>query len=630
MAAVRGTIAFRNLKPPVSDETLQVLDSFGFHTATPVQASTIPLLSTYKDVAVDAATGSGKTLAFLVPMVEILRRLTDPLKAFQVGAVIVSPTRELASQIYHVLGPFLTTLRGVQAMLLVGGTDVTAEVAKLKQTGANVLIGTPGRLYDIMERVTALDFKNLEVLILDEADRLLDMGFQRQLTAILGHLPKQRRTGLFSATQTEAVVELARAGLRNPVRVEVRTQAKAQAADTESFQSKTPSGLTLQYLICEGDEKPSQLVHFLCQHRQNKIILYFMTCACVDYWAIMLPQLESLSGLQAVALHGKMKQAAREKALAMFSGMTAGLLVCTDVAARGLDIPGVDWIIQYDPPQDPNVFVHRVGRTARMGQSGDALVFLLPKEDAYVEFLRIRKVPIEERPKCSSVPNIVSVLRGAAAKDRDIMEKGLRAFVSYIRAYKEHHCTFIFKWKQLEAGLAAMGFGLLQLPSMPELKRNVLSIAGFQPAKGIDVSSIAFKEKAREKQRQKNLANKPPRQPREPEPDRAPKKERKETAEKRRLHQKVEDDEEMNREYRLLKKLKKGTLSESEYEQVMSMPDMQLVEPSSNVDEVQDSTHLNGRGSDSKLSKRFARSTSRSQSKFKNRSVASTSKKRQA
>lgn len=247
-----------------------------------------------------------------------------------------------------------------------------------------------------------------------------------------------------------------------------------------------------------------------------------------------------------------------------------------------------------------------------------------------MEFLRIRKVPIEERPKCSSVPNIVSVLRGAAAKDRDIMEKGLRAFVSYIRAYKEHHCTFIFKWKQLEAGLAAMGFGLLQLPSMPELKRNVLSIAGFQPAKGIDVSSIAFKEKAREKQRQKNLANKPPRQPREPEPDRAPKKERKETAEKRRLHQKVEDDEEMNREYRLLKKLKKGTLSESEYEQVMSMPDMQLVEPSSNVDEVQDSTHLNGRGSDSKLSKRFARSTSRSQSKFKNRSVASTSKKRQA
>ncbi|KAG0613699.1 hypothetical protein M758_6G123000 [Ceratodon purpureus] len=624
MAAVKGTVQFRTLEPRLSDATLQVLDSFSFSTATPVQAATIPLLCAYKDVAVDAATGSGKTLAFLVPMVEILRRLADPLKAFQVGAVIVSPTRELASQIYHVLEPFLTTLPGIRAMLLVGGTDVTAEVAKLKQSGANVLIGTPGRLYDIMERVSALDFRNLEVLILDEADRLLDMGFQRQLTSILGHLPKQRRTGLFSATQTEAVVELARAGLRNPVRVEVRTQAKAQAADSQLVQSKTPSGLTLQYLICEGDEKPSHLVQFLSEHRKNKIILYFMTCACVDYWAIILPQLEALSGIQAVALHGKMKQAVREKALAVFAGLSAGLLVCTDVAARGLDIPGVDWIVQYDPPQDPNVFVHRVGRTARMGQSGNALVFLLPKEDAYVEFLRIRKVPIEERPKSDSAPDVVPLFRAAAAKDRDIMEKGLRAFVSYIRAYKEHHCTFIFKWKQLEAGLAAMGFGLLQLPSMPELKRNVMSIAGFQPAKGVDVSSVPFKDKAREKQRQKNLANKPPRQPRLPEPTRPPKKEKKETADKRRLHQKQDDDDEMDREYRLLKKLKKGTLSEQEYEEEV----MQLDEPTSNGSEDIDDVDSNVQASDSKKSKKSVGSSSRSQSKFKNRPAARAFKKR--
>lgn len=128
MAAVKGTIAFRTLEPRLSDATLQVLDSFGFNTASPVQAATIPLLCSYKDVAVDAATGSGKTLAFLVPMVEILRRAADPLKSFQVGAVIVSPTRELASQIYHVMEPFLTTLPGIRASLLVGGTDVTADV----------------------------------------------------------------------------------------------------------------------------------------------------------------------------------------------------------------------------------------------------------------------------------------------------------------------------------------------------------------------------------------------------------------------------------------------------------------------------------------------------------------------
>lgn len=241
-----------------------------------------------------------------------------------------------------------------------------------------------------------------------------------------------------------------------------------------------------------------------------------------------------------------------------------------------------------------------------------------------MEFLRIRKVPIEERPKSNSVPDVVPLFRAAAAKDRDIMEKGLRAFVSYIRAYKEHHCTFIFKWKQLEAGLAAMGFGLLQLPSMPELKRNVMSVAGFQPAKGVDVSSISYKDKAREKQRQKNLTSKPPRQPRLPEPTRAPKKEKKETADKRRLHQKKEDDEEMDREYRLLKKLKKGTLSEQEFEEEV----MQSEEPTSNVSEEIGDVDSSVQASDSKVSKRSAQSNSKSQSKFKNRPAARASKKR--
>jgi ATP-dependent RNA helicase DDX55/SPB4 len=273
-ALVKGTVSFRSLTPSLSEETLSVLDSFGFATATPVQAATIPLLCSYKDVAVDAATGSGKTLAFLVPLVEILRRLSEPLKRFQVGAMIVSPTRELASQIYHVMESFLETLSGIRAVLLVGGTDVTLEVAKVKECGANLLVGTPGRLHDIMERVSALDFRNLEVLVLDEADRLLDMGFQRQLAAVIARLPKQRRTGLFSATQTEAVEELARAGLRNPVRVEVRTQAKSSASGANiSVSSKTPAGLTLQFLECEADEKPAQLIHFLSQHLSSKVIL---------------------------------------------------------------------------------------------------------------------------------------------------------------------------------------------------------------------------------------------------------------------------------------------------------------------------------------------------------------------
>ncbi|CAA3028905.1 DEAD-box ATP-dependent RNA helicase 18 [Olea europaea subsp. europaea] len=439
---------FSDLNPSLSEPVLEALTAAGFEFCTPVQAATIPLLCSYKDVAVDAATGSGKTLAFVVPLVELLRRSSAPPKPHQVMGIIISPTRELSSQIFKVAEPFISTLSNVRPMLLVGGVEVKADIRKIEDKGANLLIGTPGRMYDIMERMDILDFRNLEILILDEADRLLDMGFQKQINSIISRLPKLRRTGLFSATQTEAVEELSKAGLRNPVRVEVRAEVKRLNESTSSQQlaaSKTPSGLHIEYLECEADKKLSQLIDLLTKNKTKKFIIYFMTCASVDYWDVVLPRLSSLKGFTLISLHGQMKQAAREKALASFTSLSSGILLCTDVAARGLDIPGVDCIVQYDLPQDPNVFIHRVGRTARMGRQGSAIVFLMPKEEAYVEFLRRRGVPLEERKCSDEAPDIIPLIRSAAKKDRNIMEKGLRAFVSYIRAYKEHHCSYILR-----------------------------------------------------------------------------------------------------------------------------------------------------------------------------------------
>ncbi|CAN6439446.1 unnamed protein product [Victoria cruziana] len=584
-AAVQGltTTRFSELRPQISDQVLEVLEEEGFEFCTPVQAATVPLLCSFKDVAVDAATGSGKTLAFIVPLVEIVRRATgqQPLKPHQVAGIIISPTRELSTQIYHVAQPFASTLPNFKTVLLVGGLDIKVDLKKIEEEGANLLIGTPGRLYDIMERVESLDFRSLEVLILDEADRLLDMGFQKQISSIINHLPKQRRTGLFSATQTEAVEELSRAGLRNPVKVEVRTDVKLPAGSTsEGSFSKTPLGLHIEYLECEADAKPSHLVDFLCNNKQKKAIVYFMTCACVDYWGIVLPQLGPLKGFHIVPLHGKMKQTAREKALASFMELPSGILLCTDVAARGLDIPGVDWIIQYDPPQDPNMFVHRVGRTARMGRPGSAIVFLLPKEESYVDFLRIRRVPLEERKCSAAAVDIVPQIREAAKKDRDVMEKGLKAFVSYIRAYKEHQCSYIFRWKGLEIGKLGMGYGLLQLPSMPELKHHNLSTDGFAPADDINLSEIKYKDKAREKQRKKKILQRQESERLEPKPEK-PKTNvdtgktvtRKKTGRQRRAVQTVEDEDELEREYRLLKKLKKGKISESEFSKLMGLGD---------------------------------------------------------
>ncbi|KAL6142789.1 hypothetical protein ACLB2K_061065 [Fragaria x ananassa] len=560
MDSALSNTRFSDLKPPLSDPVLQALTASGVEFCTPVQAETIPLLCSFKDVAVDAATGSGKTLAFVVPFFEILRRASTNPKPHQVMGMIIAPTRELSSQIYNAAKPFVSTSPNFKCVLLVGGRQVKADMKRIQEEGANVLIGTPGRLYDIMERMDRLDFRSFEILILDEADRLLDMGFEKQLTGIISRLPKLRRTGLFSATQTEAVEELARAGLRNPVRVKVVAEYI------------TPSGLSIEYMECGAYKKPSQLVDILVKNKSQKTMVYFMTGACVDYWKLVLSCLAPLKDFNLIAIRGKMKQRARDKALASFASLSSGVLLCTDVAARGLDIPGVDCIVQYDPPQKPNDFVHRVGRTARMGRQGSAIVFLLPKEEAYVEFLRKKGVPLQERICPDDVSDVVPQIRSAAKKDRDIMEKGKRALKSYVRAYKKHGCSYIFRWKELEIGKLGMGFGLLRLPAMSEVKHITLSTEGFTPVADINLEEIKYKDKAREKQRRKNLLAKKEAKEQDPKPQKTNKNlsatakvMKKKTAKKRRAEQTVEDADELTREYSLLKKLKKGTIDEAEF-----------------------------------------------------------------
>ena len=259
-----------------------MLKAQGFERATPVQAATIGLLAGNKDVAVEACTGSGKTLAFVLPLVEILARAETPFRKHSVGAIVVSPTRELAKQIYDVLVPFLSAIETpsmakakakARAMLLVGGTDAAADAKTFAENGAVALVGTPGRLDDVMVRSKVMDLKRVDLLILDEADRLLSMGFMKTLNAIVARLPKQRRTGLFSATQTEETEELARAGLRNPVRVTVRdaaSQAAAKAAvaagapaTSAAARGKLPAQLRLTYKICPVDRRLWHLREFL-------------------------------------------------------------------------------------------------------------------------------------------------------------------------------------------------------------------------------------------------------------------------------------------------------------------------------------------------------------------------------
>ena len=610
---------FADLRPSLRPESLDALAAGGFERSTPVQASTIPLLCSHKDVSVEACTGSGKTLAFVLPMVEILARARKELRRYEVGAVVVSPTRELARQIHEVATPFVKTLaRGGDAsdgeelsMLLVGGTDVSKDVAKFAATSPLVLVATPGRLWDVMQRSRELDGKKCELLILDEADRLLGMGFMATLNNIISRLPKQRRTGLFSATQTEEVAELARAGLRNPVRVTVRDAVNAAARAAGDKKGKLPTQLQLLYRLCPVDAKLWHLVNFIREHRSCKMIVHFLTCACVDFYESAVKEL--LPESSTIALHGKMKQKQRESALGVFTEQSSGVLMCTDIAARGLDIPGVDWIVQFDPPQDPAAFVHRVGRTARMGREGNAIVFLSPNSEAsYVDFLRIRGVEIKAAPgtrehfaevaaetqngdddkQIELASDIVDALekteleerggadqthialRKASEKSRELMEKGVRAYVSFIRGYKEHHCRFIFRFKELEYGSLAMSMGLLRLPKMKEIRKAPKKFMECFVESHVDADTVPFLDKSREKQRQKTLKEQQEAAEAQrllevdtPKPKKEKvKEEKRQTAFKRRKEELRADIEEMEDDYRALRKVKKGKMTEEEFD----------------------------------------------------------------
>uniref|UniRef100_A0A674JZ70 ATP-dependent RNA helicase n=1 Tax=Terrapene triunguis TaxID=2587831 RepID=A0A674JZ70_9SAUR len=491
---------WESLPVTLSPGVLQTLRELGFPHMTPVQSATIPLFMNNKDIAAEAVTGSGKTLAFVIPIVEILLRREEKLKKMQVGAIVITPTRELAVQIDEVLSHFTKHFPQFSQILLIGGRNPIEDIEKFKEHGGNIIIATPGRLEDMFRRkADGLDLascvKSLDVLVLDEADRLLDMGFEASLNTILDFLPKQRRTGLFSATQTQEVENLVRAGLRNPVRISVKEKGVA-ASSTQ----KTPTRLENYYMICKADEKFNQLVHFLRQHKQEKHLVFFSTCACVEYYGKALESL--VKNVKIMCIHGKMKHK-RNKIFTEFRKLQSGILVCTDVMARGIDIPEVNWVLQYDPPSSASAFVHRCGRTARIGHLGSALVFLLPMEESYVNFLSInQKCPMQEMKPLKNVVDVLPKLKTLALADRAMFEKGMKAFVSCVQAYAKHECNLIFRIKDLDFASFARGFALLRMPKMPELKGKCFS--DFVPV-SIDTDSIPFKDKNREKQRQKLL-----------------------------------------------------------------------------------------------------------------------------
>uniref|UniRef100_A0A8C2SPC5 ATP-dependent RNA helicase n=1 Tax=Coturnix japonica TaxID=93934 RepID=A0A8C2SPC5_COTJA len=428
-----------------------------YRMVTEIQRQTIGLALQGKDVLGAAKTGSGKTLAFIVPALELLYRL-QWTSADGLGVLIISPTRELAFQTFKVLRR-VGKNHDFSAGLIIGGKDLKEESERIHHI--NMLICTPGRLLQHMDETSYFYASDLQMLILDEADRILDMGFADTMNAIIENLPKKRQTLLFSATQTKSVKDLARLSLKDPEYVWVHEKAKFS----------TPATLDQNYIVCELQHKINVLYSFLKSHLKKKSIVFFASCKEVQYLFRVFCKLQP--GLPVLALHGKQQQMKRMEVYTCFVRKKAAVLFATDIAARGLDFPAVNWVIQFDCPEDANTYIHRVGRTARYKEGGEALLFLLPSEEkGMVEQLEQRKVPVNEiKINPEKITDIQKRMQAFLAQDQELKEKAQRCFVSYLRSVYLMKNKEVFDVFKLPLAEYALSLGLAMAPRVRFLQR---------------------------------------------------------------------------------------------------------------------------------------------------------------
>lgn len=403
------------------------------------------------------------------------------------------------------------TLKAVPQLLLGGSITPAQDLSAFLKKSPNILIGTPGRLLELLRSPHVhCPQSSFDALVMDEADRLLDLGFKEDLQKIISRLPKQRRTGLFSASMSEAVDQLIRVGLRNPVRIAVKVKSRATGEDGRIEDKRTPASLQMSYLVTPPSHKIPAMKKILSslQPQPQKSILYLSTCYSVDYFQHVLP--EVLQGYAIIPLHGKHPDKVRRKNFNKFvDSVTPSILLTTDVAARGLDIPSVDLVFQLDPPSDPKTFIHRCGRAGRAGRRGLAVTLLTPgREEDYVEFLQVRQTPIsplttpEVTVTNEEAELVTKKIRKKVREDRALFDKAQRGFVSWVRAYSKHTASSIFRVDDLDWTELGNAWGLLTLPGMPELKKwqgdKRLGIE-------LDLATYAYKDKAREKLRLEEL-----------------------------------------------------------------------------------------------------------------------------
>ncbi|KAL8382095.1 hypothetical protein RB595_006064 [Gaeumannomyces hyphopodioides] len=437
---------------PLSEPTARGLRDSHFETLTDIQASAIPLALKGSDILGAAKTGSGKTLAFIVPLLEKLYR-ERWTELDSVGALVLSPTRELAVQTFEVLRK-VGRHHYFSAGLVIGGKSLREEAERLGRM--NILICTPGRMLQHLDQTAGFDVDSLQMLVLDEADRIMDLGFQSAVDALVEHLPRDRQTLLFSATQSRKVSDLARLSLKEPEYVAVHEAAAAA----------TPATLQQHYIVTPLPDKLDTLWGFIKANLKSKMIVFLSSGKQVRFVYESFRHMQP--GMPLLHLHGRQKQLARLEVTSRFGSMKNACLFATDVVARGVDFPAVDWVVQVDAPEDADTYIHRVGRTARYESQGRAILFLDPSEEkGMVARLEQKKVPIQKvHVKDKKKKSIQEELQSMCWKQHDIKYLGQKAFISYARSVHLQKDKEIFKFKELDLEGFAKSIGLAGAPQI--------------------------------------------------------------------------------------------------------------------------------------------------------------------
>ncbi|KAK8961720.1 DEAD-box ATP-dependent RNA helicase 27 [Platanthera guangdongensis] len=437
----------------ISKPTHTAISEIGFQNMTQIQARSIPHLLMGRNVMGVARTGSGKTLAFLIPVVELLHHIKfKPRNG--AGAIIICPTRELAIQTHGVAKDLLKHHSQTLGMVT-GGVSRRKEAERLAK-GVNILVATPGRLLNHLLHTEWFNYRNLKFLIIDEVDRIVDPNFENEMKQILDLLPQERQTALFTATHTKEVEDFVKLSFNEP---------PVYIGVDDGRSKVTSEGLNQGYYLVPSSERFLVLYTILKNKTvlSKKVMVFFSSRNSVKYHAELL----KCMCIDCCEIYGKQEQKKRSKTISDFSNAKKGVLLCTDVAARGLHIPAVDLIVQYDPPKEPNEYVHRVGRTARgEGVEGTALLFLLPEEENFVNYLHEANVPVIQYNLNRKVPKLQSQLEKLVRENDYLHQSAKEAYKSYIAAYNSHTMSEIFNIQHLNLQGVAASFGLRTPPKI--------------------------------------------------------------------------------------------------------------------------------------------------------------------